>query len=326
MRCLLDVLGGQPARACGSDTEGLALLQVAGEENVLPWIADRLISIQDQLPSGLRNAAFDIQREARHRAFVWTSSLRETLAAFHQRDIPVISLKGPWLGERLYGDAALRSCSDLDLLVRPAHVSAAEGLLAELGFLPCGPWDDRHRRLRRINIDVELHHSVENPLVFDFEIERAWDRALFLPFHGVAAQILSPSDELLFLCLHSVHHCFERLSLLLDLAFAFQKLPLPDLAFFTSDGPEFRNMIALCWLMVERLRSPLPIPRLSDPWLGNRPRLDKVAEALWRERIVQPEAPFEFAAAHRFTTISSVVFFLKIADPGRRKLLRLVRY
>ena len=91
-------------------------------------------------------------------------------ADFHRRGIPVISLKGPWLAERLYGDAALRSCCDLDLLVHRSDIAAAEDLLTELGFLPSGRRDDYERPFRRGSIKVELHHDVENPLAFDSRV------------------------------------------------------------------------------------------------------------------------------------------------------------
>ena len=48
----------------------------------------------------------------------------------------MISLKGPSLAERLYGNAALRTRYDLDFLVREPDLGRAEQILQEMGFAP----------------------------------------------------------------------------------------------------------------------------------------------------------------------------------------------
>jgi len=53
---------------------------------------------------------------------------------FAAHEIQVVSLKGPALRYTLYGDAALRSSSDLDLLVRPEDVLRANTTLEGAGY------------------------------------------------------------------------------------------------------------------------------------------------------------------------------------------------
>jgi hypothetical protein len=164
----------------------MRVLDLAEQENVLPWTAASLRSAVPASMPRLAERLHTIDRNARISTFLWTASLRGTLADFHRRGIPVISLKGPWLAERLYGDAALRSCCDLDLLVHRSDIAVAEDLLTELGFLPSGRRDDYARPFRRGGIKVELHHDVENPLAFDFDVETAWKRACLAQFQGGA--------------------------------------------------------------------------------------------------------------------------------------------
>jgi hypothetical protein len=50
--------------------------------------------------------------------------------------MPAISLKGIALAESLYGDVALRACSDLDVLVPPAHAIEAFHIIVSAGYKP----------------------------------------------------------------------------------------------------------------------------------------------------------------------------------------------
>ncbi len=50
-------------------------------------------------------------------ALLLTTELEKILAALEENGIPVIPFKGVTLGERLYGDAALRESGDIDIIV-----------------------------------------------------------------------------------------------------------------------------------------------------------------------------------------------------------------
>ena len=218
-----------------------------------------------------------IHRDTQVSAFFWTSTLRSLLADFHDRGIPVVSLKGPWMAERLCGDAALRPCTDLDLLVRPVDLVRSEALLAQLGFRPRRRRDDHERPWYRETVTVDLHHDVEHPLAFDFDIKRAWEQTVLSDFQGVPVRLLAPADELLFLCLHSARHRFERLSHILDLTFAFQKLPLPDAGSGSRRDHEVANLVAFGSMMAARL-DPRCTPQLSVDTCRRRERLEQLAD------------------------------------------------
>lgn len=295
MELLLDFLrGSQPMRI--EESEGLALLRVADEENLLPWITAQLSSMSE-LPPAVADSAHAIHEEAQKRAFLWASGLRHILAAFHEHRIPVISLKGPWLAERLYGDTGLRCYSDLDLLVRPRDIPAAEILLSDKGFSPSGHREDRHRPWRDGDILIELHHQPENPL--EFNLTSIWDRVQIADFHGVPALLLAPADELLFLCIHAVRHTFERLSLVFDLGQAFRFLPLPDLSAFTNRPRELMDVLSLSWTMARRLAGDAAFPILPSQWLETSSRMEKIADRLWMDIMLNGSRPASWLATHR---------------------------
>ncbi len=314
MQSLLDLVQGHPQAEHLSEGEALNLLQAANLENILPSVVDRLQSTAEPLSPAYRLQLHEIRRRMQLSAFVWVEILKNTLRAFDSAAIPVIALKGPCLAERLYGDASLRNCHDLDLLVRGADHTRAEHLLIGLAFQPNGRADDYHRSWSRGGMRLELHHNIENPDAFDFDIAAAWSRACAAEFHGVPLRLLAPSDELFYLCLHAVRHRFERLSLILDLGHAFRHCSAIAADLVADDNQISKNILALGWMMAVRLDPHLPGSPASRLDPRNRARLQRLAGDLWNG-LMQAQPPvLDWAAQHRF--------YLSIENPGGPRLRR----
>ena len=316
MAPLLAVLRDQPSalsfNSSFDNSSWQALLCAAGEENVLPLAAHRLLASHADLTPAQRDQLTDIQRKAHFSSFIFTETLKNVLAAFHRAHLPVIPLKGPVLAERLYGNPALRAYGDLDLLVRRRDLAQAEALLTGLAFHSGGQADDYHRLWLRNSVHLELHHNVDHPLAFDFDIDRAWHRAVQSQFSGIPIQLLAPADELVYLCLHAVRHRFDRLCLHVDLRLAFRSLPLPPPG--QSTPAVVRNTLALGWLMAARLDPDLPA---IDPALiasAEWSRLGRLADQLWQEHLCAPAEKLDWSAQHRF--------LLEVESPGRHRLVR----
>ena len=317
MESLLGLLRGHANQRPLSDSEFTALLRVASEENVFPLLVQRISALGIEFPSPQREQLREIKRKAQFSAFIWAESLRSTLAAFHRSGVPVTPLKGPCLAERLYGDVALRTYADLDLLVRPHDLARAEKLLTDLAFIPSGRADDYHRSWNRKAVNLELHRNVDNPLTFDFDVNAAWARAQPSQFSGVPVWIFHPSDELSFLCLHAVRHRFDRLCLLVDLGLAFRRFPLPPLA-AAPHKAALCNVLALGWIMAAHLDP--GIPALPDSFLhpSERARLEQLAGRLWQERMAEPAPRLDWAAQHSF--------YLEVETPGWPRIVRRWRH
>ena len=317
MQSLLRVARDQPQPSSHTESEWMDLLALAEQENVLPWVAARLSCGSIQVPGAISASVAAIRRIAIHHGFAWSAALKHMLAAFHHRGIPVISLKGPWLAERLYGDVASRAYSDLDLLVRPSDWSAVEIMLAELGFSPVAPSDGCHRRWRRAGIDIEPHFRLHRPHEFPGDTNDLWNRAQLSEFRGVPAWRLAASDELLFLCTHAFRHCFERMSLLLDLAAGFRQFPLPSDMVLSQCGPEAHSALVLSWMMAARLESAPPLPSIAPDWIASRPHLKKIADQMWQRCMSRPGCS-DWRTSRRL--------FVDIERPGWRKSRRWLRY
>jgi len=317
MECLLKLLREQPLPAAAAESEWLDVLTICEQENILPWLASRLTSLSDQLPQSISAELAEIRRQARQEAFAWTAELKQMLAAFHQRGIPVISLKGPWLAERLYGDASLRCYGDLDFLVRPSDWNAVEDTLRELGFAPVGPSDDRHREWERGGVHVEPHFRLQNPVDFDWDTEAVWRRAVLSEFHGVPGWLLAPVDELRFLSIHAVLHGFGSFKLLLDVNLAFQKLSLPD-DFVNEPGDSvLQNSVALCWVLAAPFGTNPSLPGLSPDFIASRPYLQMTADRIWEHLTLGPSSP-------SWRTVRRM--FVDMEAPGWPRFRRRMRY
>jgi len=319
MQCLLELLRGQALDRTIDEAEWDAALTLAAEERVLPWTAARLRSRQVALTPGIQGRLEKIERDAAIGAFCRSSELKGVLAAFDRSSIRILLLKGPSLAERLYGETALRFSRDLDLLVSKADLTRAESILTAVGFVPDAYPDDYHRRWHREAAVVELHHEVENPLAFDFDVESAIRRAHPAVFQGQPYWHLAPEDELLFLCLHAVRHCFQRLSLILDLQLAFEKLAGNADGWHPRPGVDgLSGLLTLGLAMVRRLQPEMTAVFEVQGSREQTMHLERLADRLWDRLLTQPAEPLDWRAVHSF--------YLEIEIPGWHRLHRQYRH
>jgi hypothetical protein len=318
MSHLLELLRGHDDERAIEEVEWDATLALAREEYVLPWVAARLGLQRASLPPAISDRVSRIERDAAIAAFYWSSELQSILHAFDQSGVRVVTLKGPFLAERLYGGAGLRTCRDLDLLVSKTDLDDAESVLSAAGFVP-GMSEDYQRPWQRRTTTVELHYDVENPLAFNFFVEGALRNAQAAAFQGQPCWQLSPEDEVLFLCLHAVRHRFECLNLILDLQFAFEKLTGKEKAW--NPRPEIAgldSLLTLGWMMARQLQPDLAAAfHIPTSERQNR-HLQELANRLWHGLLTETAEPLDWRGAHDF--------FLELEHPGWPRFRRRIRH
>ena len=127
--------------------------------------------------------------------------------------VPSILLKGPPLVRWLYGTEAARFSDDVDLLVPPAAIGAAEGVLAQRGFAPFStiPGDrPKHARLWEHDespVGVDLHINLAGVTV---SAEEAWEvlsgETEEIAVGGARVDVLAPAARAMHVALHASQH------------------------------------------------------------------------------------------------------------------------
>lgn len=177
------------------------------------------------LAHGLESLAAEGTSEGktlRYRAgFLFMNSVA-TLADVHRalaaKKIPFAVLKGPPLARALYGDGALRTSVDVDVLVAPEHRDRALDALQAVGFRVRGS-ALQQAAVKRGHFHIVLDATVKNRVILELhwalvdranlyrinesEIRSRWTTARV---GDVDVGVLSREDELLYLLLHIAKH------------------------------------------------------------------------------------------------------------------------
>lgn len=304
MDTLLDILCDRMP-AFLPEADAIAVIHLAEQQHVLPFVIDRLRVRAPTLSDSLQRRLTSMERDNHQAAFWWTSVLKEVLAAFAAEGIAVVPLKGPFLAERLYGGAHLRSSRDLDLLVRREGFAFAQDLLARLGFTLIQEDNGYHELWTRGSTAIELHYDVADVSMFDFHVDAAWPSTAQSDFSNQPVFVLSPQDELLFLCLHGTKHCFEHLGHVLDIALFLDRIDMDgsisQAAALTR--PEVRPLLGVLVLgcnLAQRLRPGRPLPfEISLP-RRRSVALETFAGKCWEQLVAQPPTPMRWIAVRRF--------------------------
>ncbi|SFI88701.1 Uncharacterised nucleotidyltransferase [Paenibacillus sp. UNC496MF] len=181
-----------------------------------------LDGLQEELRAKLKEAADAVLF---HNMFV-RSEMNKLLALFEREGIAVIPLKGTIFAERYFGHFAARGTSDIDLLIAPAELAKASGLLRGMGYEQQGAADKTHFHVLFNKtfptgnfgfIGVELHWGVLRTHVSSTDIDQLWrDSAPYGVYQHVRE--LRPEAVFYHICLHGYHHQLLGFKYILDVA------------------------------------------------------------------------------------------------------------
>ena len=198
------------------DADWDAVVARAEAESLTPLLRRRLrrAGLLERVPAPAR-ARLERQALAHAaRTLLLVRMLAAVLTALARAGVRAAPLRGPALGERLYEDAAVRPCGDIDVLVDRVALARVERALGSLG------WHEVDRRPGfarefsyalemvedRHGVVVEPHFTLGYPPFVDaVDLERVWSRARRARVAGVQTLALGPEATLLNLCLHVLH-------------------------------------------------------------------------------------------------------------------------
>lgn len=204
-------------------------LELAEEHSVLGVVAVRLKEAGDVgMPPDAWEKLQGSMRTQHLFSLSMTAELFRILDAFRQAGIETILVKGPIASLLAYGDPAVRSYVDLDLLVRNSAILSASRVLTASGFeaevpeaaILAGkiPGEYLFKRAGAQQI-VELHTEKTfryYPRPMRIEDLFARERRVVLEGRDIPALCLE--DELALNCIHGAKHFWERLMWPADIA------------------------------------------------------------------------------------------------------------
>jgi hypothetical protein len=227
-------------------------------------------------------------REATFESLRLHALQREALRALEGAAIDVVVLKGAPLAQEAYGLVAARHPGDLDLLVAPARVAEAVGVLREHGFRWYGidapaslrPADGglalveragslprvREAQLYRAGRHVDLHWRLTvNAALLPVEDRWLTDPRL-VTTAGVATPVLPALAAWWHLHVHGIEHDWRRLKWLADVpAFAAANPEvLSPGALEATSRAGLERCVACGLLVAERLLGPFLPPAAAD--------------------------------------------------------------
>mgnify|MGYP006290033273 CR=1 FL=1 len=199
-----------------------------------PGPSDEMVPPSDLLPEGTPEAIRSRAERNRYRALKLLSLTLQVTEILGEGGVENLPLKGPLLALRIHGDLSRRHAGDMDLLVLPEAVPEADRILRQEGFRRVSPGVTLTRRQTRTirnygnhyvyvlpedRVSLELHWSLfPRTDWMDESPADLWRRGVDQEVGGRRVRVLSPEDELRFLCVHGAKHAWCRLFWLYDSA------------------------------------------------------------------------------------------------------------
>ena len=233
---------------CRDVTDWTALVESAGRDGVLGILRPELLLARVPVPEDARRLLERLEAVERLWQANVARALDRALLALDAAGIQTAALKGPALAERLYPEAAMRRCTDLDLLIAERDIERAACALEPLGY----ELEDGLAALYARRHHHHLHLAGRRPPVIELHFRAYVGFGVTLPSETLLARarahhtgggapcwVLAPEDELLYLGVHAAGHCFDRLLWLYDLKLFMSRNPGLDWTLLASRARAF---------------------------------------------------------------------------------------
>jgi hypothetical protein len=308
--------GCPPSAPVGLDWS--AFLQLAEHHGVLALIAADIL-VRPELPLTIEQSVRAFHAANAKRSLWLASELGAILDHFAKKDIRAIPYKGPVLAQSAYGNLALRTFHDLDLLIPATQFAAAKNALAGIGFHPSQALALAVERLYlRTGYErsfdgaagknmVELQWQLL-PRLYAVDASRAGmsfndldARAGRITLGTASVPCLSPEDSFLTLCLHGAKHLWSRLIWVADIAATLRSQPIDFAAVSRrARAMGIARIAAVSLRLAEQLLS-APLPEAARGLITRHPEELRLANE-FSSRLARSTA-YDFDSADYFLEI-----------------------
>jgi hypothetical protein len=205
------------------------LLALAEEHGVDGHLTAGLRGLEDSLvPPEIRQTLLDRKRAQNFFTLRLNAELFRILERFTSEGIGALAIKGPVLAMQAYGDPAIRSYGDLDLLVRQRDIRRATELMIAAAYTPAvslsaidaGKIPGQYLFSKPdSNLLVELHNDFTlRYFPRRLPLDEFFGRQVLVRVDAHDVSALSVEDELVLICIHGAKHFWERLMWIADVA------------------------------------------------------------------------------------------------------------
>ena len=304
-------------------------IETARDQAVLAWLAKALTG---RGPPGAAAMVHAATVGDAARALAQVRLLGTITQAFNEAAIPVLPYKGPALSLQLYGDAALRRSTDLDLVVAKADYARARAVLGALG-LPSRRGHSAHQERalfswlghasfgRGRDDFVELHWRFA-PIQFAFALdpESAMSRSSIAMVGRTRMRRMATDDLLVTLAMHGARHLYERLEWLSGVVRLLRTTSSPPSALAQHASTLHARRMLLSSVVVANRVLEFPI---SDAWNVELQR-DRGA-IIAGEEIARQVVDHGVSGAPFATGLTLQLLYGRLADSWWDRLRALVR-
>lgn len=189
------------------------------------------------VPAATAKRLKDVKFRQAVRALGQVAELARVGTLFAESGVTVVPLKGVALSQALYGDPAVRSSGDIDILVHGEDIAKAEALLMKLGYRHALGFHGMSAKQQSHILKTLHHHEYLNDERgihielhwrsfhwTELQMKALWDGiASTSQSAGVFSQ-LAKEDNILFLADHGARHSWQCLKWLSDLAMLMDRL------------------------------------------------------------------------------------------------------
>ncbi len=221
LECASPVSGSCRLAESARTIDWFQLFDLAEAHGVTGHLAARLRDLdQNLIPAEIKRTLLERHREQVFSTLAMTAELLCLLQLFATKEIPALVVKGPVLAMQAYGDPAMRSYGDLDLLVRQRDIRRATESLQAAGYqaaVPLSAIDSGKIPGQYLfsKPDAKLLIELHNDFTLRYfprrlPIEKFFARRIFVRLDAHEIPALAVEDELVFICIHGAKHLWER--------------------------------------------------------------------------------------------------------------------
>ena len=308
------------------------VMQLALRHKLVPLLYHSLAPVADRVPPDFLEALAEQARAILQRNLLLTRELLRLLALLEEHAVPAAPFKGPMLASCVYGNLALRTFNDLDIIIHRSDVWRARDVLIANGYklatddapAATAAYISSHNDLPFLHCEghaaVEVQWAVmQEPFRFPANMDRWWTRFEIVPLAGRKVQQMAPEDLLLILSVHGCKHLWERLSWVCDIAELICTHPQLDWqqTVDRARAQGAQRMLRIAMLLAHRLLN-APLPEEMRCWAA----ADHTAESLMHQVCAIMFRPLNSPSS---VTDNAPIFYLRMRE-RKRDQARILRH